>query len=541
MIKLIKGIIKTNNFLYHLLKHNHLIDYARVMGHYYYSLLKHPFSYYREKLSCKHVSLTVGSSMQLNIAKKEDVYWHSNNRNVTVSEGGKITALKNAIGAESQATITALKNNKRNLDTYYITIVDWEANKNRLKIIGGLPNYKLLSNDCSAIYFSIGRLLYKTIDSFKNKIFISKLPVIPHSYSRLLNTPKGYFLNGEGKILHTMNFKNWKIVHQVCHHGLMHSFDFYYDKVEDIVYVYSGEYSVDNTNSHKVYRGTITSHDKQEWETIIDFESIDNYNENTELWFAARHVHVVSVDPYTGTLWVSTGDSDIHSKIIYSTDSGNSFEILGMGSQEWRTLSIWYTEDYIYWNMDTHEAQKIFRVNRKDLKIRKSITPRISATSTRDKTKYLVVDNSQNSSIKVNIGEIFTEKKARQIRDNVLIALDDNDFDFREVVAELANGSHWSHCWITDTHGKKKVLMAASPEGNIRDMQGRVFEIYESYNKRASVQELISVCPRRTDLPYERNWLTLIEPILQDSNGIIYFSTRNVSWQGVLKAKYVQK
>ena len=99
--------------------------------------------------------------------------------------------------------------------------------------------------------------------------------------------------------------------------------------------------------AHKVHRGVIDS-DSETWDVVLEFDP-----ENSEGDLKAYHIHVVAVDKYTGDIWVGTGDSGQSSRIIISQDNGETWKVIGAGSQDWRCLSIWFTEDYIYWNMDT--------------------------------------------------------------------------------------------------------------------------------------------------------------------------------------------
>lgn len=65
-----------------------------------------------------------------------------------------------------------------------------------------------------------------------------------------------------------------------------------------------------------------------------------------------RHIHAVQHDPYTDLLWVTTGDFDSECQILYSKDEGRSFDLLGGGSQRWRTVSLMFTPEYIIWGTD---------------------------------------------------------------------------------------------------------------------------------------------------------------------------------------------
>ena len=84
---------------------------------------------------------------------------------------------------------------------------------------------------------------------------------------------------------------------------------------------------------------------------------------------SVRHIHAVQYDSYADRIWVTTGDDDPEPKIMYTINGGKTFEIIGQGSQEWRTVSLLFTEDFIYWGMDAPSEQNhIFRWDRKTCK-----------------------------------------------------------------------------------------------------------------------------------------------------------------------------
>ena len=443
-------------------------------------------------LSCNNFSLTVGSKLHLNVP--DNIELISNNDKVVI-KNGIIEAYDNVIGAQSNAVITSKSN--KSIRKFYITIVDWIANKSVLKIHERLPNYKILAYEGDKLYFSIAKSLYYTRNAFKTKEYISRLQVLPAQSPPMLVTPVGYFIVGERKISWSKDLINWIIVHKVKLHGVRHSFDYYYDAMKEICYVYYGEYNCNPNDRHKVYRGTIHLDGKQYWETILDFKSINEYKCASDNLLIARHIHIVTVDKQSGHLWVGVGDEDRHSKILFSTDNGNSFYLLGTGSQEWRCLSIWFTERYVYWNMDTHEPQKIFRIKKEQYLEHQKIQKRYPS----DDLNYENIE--------------------------------------KELVAKLFNGALFSHCVFRHVKYGDIILMASSPEGNIRDMNGRVFGIKELDNEDVVVQELISVSPKNINAKYEINMFTLLLPELVDNEGNIYLKMRNLKLSGLCKAQLI--
>ena len=81
-----------------------------------------------------------------------------------------------------------------------------------------------------------------------------------------------------------------------------------------------------------------------------------------------RHVHCVKADPYSGDIWVTTGDADDECWIGRLQDG--SFEPVGGGSQRWRAVELAFTPSAILWGMDCvyDERNRVFRLDREQLK-----------------------------------------------------------------------------------------------------------------------------------------------------------------------------
>lgn len=81
-------------------------------------------------------------------------------------------------------------------------------------------------------------------------------------------------------------------------------------------------------------------------------DGINWNNINTFQSRQIRHIHGVQKDPYTGELWVLTGDSDHEASIIRSSDKGKNLAKIGTGKQKWRATQIIFTPEDIYWGAD---------------------------------------------------------------------------------------------------------------------------------------------------------------------------------------------
>lgn len=79
-----------------------------------------------------------------------------------------------------------------------------------------------------------------------------------------------------------------------------------------------------------------------------------------------RHVHSIQPDPYTGDLWITTGD--VGEECVIGRLSEAGLDILGQGDQRWRAVELAFTPSSLIWGVDSvYEEQKhILRVARDD-------------------------------------------------------------------------------------------------------------------------------------------------------------------------------
>ena len=124
--------------------------------------------------------------------------------------------------------------------------------------------------------------------------------------------------------------------------------------------VYMGEYFLNNSRKYPVKLLKSTDGGRS-WEVVCFFRNI-------------RHIHCVQYDPYEKLIWLGTGDSDRESKILFSEDGGESWRVIGSGNQMFRTMSLQFTEDHVYWGTDTPARQSyICRFNRRDGRVEKMV------------------------------------------------------------------------------------------------------------------------------------------------------------------------
>ncbi|RMG70509.1 MAG: hypothetical protein D6711_17140 [Chloroflexi bacterium] len=81
---------------------------------------------------------------------------------------------------------------------------------------------------------------------------------------------------------------------------------------------------------------------------------------------SVRHIHSVQEDPYTGDIWVSTGDEDRECLVMRFSSCFKEYTIVGQGSQDWRLVSLIFGPEYVYWGTDApQQTNKLIRWSRK--------------------------------------------------------------------------------------------------------------------------------------------------------------------------------
>lgn len=81
-----------------------------------------------------------------------------------------------------------------------------------------------------------------------------------------------------------------------------------------------------------------------------------------------RHVHGVYFDPFTGHLWVTTGDRSDECKIAITDDGFRSLHTIGGGDESWRAVSLLFTEQAIFYASDAeYVPNHIYRIDRRTI------------------------------------------------------------------------------------------------------------------------------------------------------------------------------
>lgn len=415
----------------------------------------------------KNISLTVGVWEKL--STNTPAVWASNNPNVFVDGNGWVLCIKDAIKQDTpngQATITATVDG----DTVIcdVTIVPWKSNRKALSM-EMLPVYyrsMMIENDVIYGMSQVDGHLYKTENQFETVSKISHLSLWTVK-APMLATPFGYFLHTfDGKVYYSADKITWRLEISGLKNAVMHSLDWWQEGLKG--YVFIAEFSNETNHRHRIFRGTYEG-GIGTWENVLQFNSMD---EATGEY--ARHFHIVKLDQATGDVYAMTGDANPECRILVSKDKGNTWRILGTGSQDWRPLAIWFTDKYMYWNMDSPNPQSIWRIARSNI-------PNQSP---------------QN--------------------------------DLKEKVMSLNSGAHWHICPVKH-QGEDYFLMSTSAEGAQRDWLSRVFLLKELSNGELYIEEIFSSVSNTPDA-YDTH--AAFHPFFQDNGGKIYFHTTRAGYPG---------
>lgn len=113
--------------------------------------------------------------------------------------------------------------------------------------------------------------------------------------------------------------------------------------------LYLAEYPLDDESAR-----VVVSDDGRQWSTFVSRSDV-------------RHFHGLFRDPYSDSLWGTTGDTDEESAIGRFVDG--EFHPVGGGSQTWRAVDLAFTPESVLWGMDCSYASQIqvLRLSRDDI------------------------------------------------------------------------------------------------------------------------------------------------------------------------------
>lgn len=236
-----------------------------------------------------------------------------------------------------------------------IGIESWDSNKIILKKVKS-ANFRPLLREENLSVFWKDNALYSQTEKGVNRLCNYVLD--DFLYCDMIHSGEWYALRSGGCIKISRDLKNWQEIYN-GKRGIRQSMVFIgEDSNLQLLFI---EYSPGRVHyRHSVLCYSISTNEIKPIETFYTKEE----HINNGLSPFARHIHTISKDPYTGDVYVGTGDSDDESGIYVLKNGEKHFSTFLKGSQNYRTLSFIFSEDSIFWNTDTHEPQFLYRCNR---------------------------------------------------------------------------------------------------------------------------------------------------------------------------------
>ncbi len=156
------------------------------------------------------------------------------------------------------------------------------------------------------------------------------------------------------------------------------------------------------------YGRNTTGNDVPLWVSRDDGESFKVVNEIKNI----KHIHGAYKDHYKNSIWITTGDNDGECFLIeFSDEDFSNPKFHGDGSQKWRTVSLMFREDKIYWIMDSpNESPKLQILDRNTMELSqgKSFDAPVWYTKRLGDGSYLVQTSIEpGSAVKSKHSKIF--------------------------------------------------------------------------------------------------------------------------------------
>jgi hypothetical protein len=478
----------------------------------------------------KYISIQKGKTFQFKTNPvSNNINWKSNCNYFNISTDGTVSTDEKSVNSKGKVYICDIKGN--NLDSAEVTIVNWTTN---MSVLNDIKLYNSLyflghKNDSIFTYKSSKPnnifLSYKNLDNLSVSSTITKIKSLTDF--NILSNSYGYIYRDSIYTYYSKDMINWSMIYKTKAIQLRNSMCQRTDLLNNSQLFFWGDYSVIDSISPFVYRGEIKNN-KVEIKPVYRFFSRTEFQKDKNNYPKARHVHTTRIDPFTNDLWIGTGDFDEECYLMYSCDNGDNFQVLGTGSQDWRTLSIWFTENYIYWTMDAAKDQKIMRISREIYKSNNnkwpSITPVLTEGYTKPGIRYFIKTNPLNSGLPNKTATFFTETISRKIENGLeLIPTNDKSYDYRQIVAKLENSAFWYSMPVFDNKGDKIELLTTDAEGTVLDDYSRIFGLKEREDGTLDIQELYK--------SKGNNRYAQMMPCLQNSDNNIFTFGYYTDWK----------
>jgi hypothetical protein len=152
----------------------------------------------------------------------------------------------------------------------------------------------------------------------------------------IIAADNGYIILWRGSVYHWSNENG--LHHKLTLVGCRNIMHNSIARISGLKFVF-GEYGRSNRSGKNVYQtddGGVT------WRVVFNFPSSD-----------IDHIHCCKWDHFSQRIWMFTGDSDGHCKVISSSLEFTDIVYYGDGSQLWRATGAFFDRNHIHWIMDS--------------------------------------------------------------------------------------------------------------------------------------------------------------------------------------------
>lgn len=315
--------------------------------------------------------------LESNDIKQEKDIFEINNGKLFVKNCSRIDKLQYLIASNS---ITLL-----------INLRFWKSGKYSLKELEYDQKRPILTKGDTTFFFVDNRLYY-SIDNMTNEVYCATIATPDILYNQMVAAYGVYAIRLSNRIYVSSDLKNWTQIFDKKR-GILESMVLKANSAKNDIELLWTDYTGGNERErHYVYKYSFNTRKSEIKHTFYTTQD----NKQTGATPFARHIHILSLDPYTGDVYLGTGDTDEESAIYRSTDAGETFIRIGGGAQIWRTLSFTYTEKSIFWNTDSHQSQYLTRASRMVINQNREL-------SLDDIVAFPLINSALWNSIKVNV------------------------------------------------------------------------------------------------------------------------------------------
>jgi hypothetical protein len=242
---------------------------------------------------------------------------------------------------------------------FKVKIRGWKCGEYSLKTYQKISKTKFfVYTKNNVTYYFKDDKLYRKIGKSGSLEYLCDFLLEDYMYNQMVADDNYFAVRTGKKLFVSKDLKNWKLIFTESR-GIKQSMV--------IINNSNGkELLFSEYNPGDIYiRQSIRAYNFSTQETVIRklFYSRNEYYKNN-LLPTTRHIHFLLADPYSNLIFMGNGDLNHESAIYFSDDNGLNFKLLGGGEQIWRSLSMFFTPNSIFWTSDTQTSQYILRLDR---------------------------------------------------------------------------------------------------------------------------------------------------------------------------------